>query len=65
MDMKKCTHYADLYGRCIDCGKSWAERAAERKPGPWVCANCGFDPGDDRERAIAHWPECGGESDYP
>ena len=27
--MSECTHYADLYGRCIDCGKTWEQRAAE------------------------------------
>ncbi len=27
--MSKCEHYADLYGRCMDCGMTWAQRAAE------------------------------------
>ena len=28
-DTTVCTHYADLYGRCIDCGKTWEQRATE------------------------------------
>lgn len=24
-----CKHYADLYGRCVDCGKTWEQRKTE------------------------------------
>lgn len=27
-----CQHYADLYGRCIDCGLSWAQRQKVTDP---------------------------------
>lgn len=27
--MSACKHYADLYGRCIECGKTWEQRAQE------------------------------------
>lgn len=30
--MSACKHYADLYGRCVDCGKTWAERGVESEP---------------------------------
>lgn len=25
-----CQHYADLYGRCVDCGKTWKQREEPR-----------------------------------
>ena len=27
--MSECKHYADLYGRCVDCGKTGEQRAQE------------------------------------
>lgn len=24
----RCEHYADLYGRCVDCGMTWKQRRA-------------------------------------
>lgn len=30
--MPDCKHYADLYGRCMDCGKTWAERNVKNEP---------------------------------
>ncbi len=29
----ECKHYADLYGRCMDCGMTWAERAPRSAEG--------------------------------
>src|SRR5690554_2455074 len=29
---RRCGHYADMWGRCMDCGATWAQRAQPTPP---------------------------------
>lgn len=39
---RECKHYADLYGRCMDCGKTWEQRSV-----------VSTTPADDQSESLA------------